>query len=59
MNNSEAFISIPVGSKVIFTFDDWDTEYSGDVIDESVYSVLVKSFKYGAYWVGKSSVKMV
>lgn len=59
MNNSEAFISIPVGSKVIFTPDDWATEYSGDVIDECLYSVLIRSFKYGTYWVGKSSVKVV
>ena len=44
---------------VEFTEDNWNTIYTGSIVGSSIYSYLVRSSKYGSFWIPKCYVREI
>jgi hypothetical protein len=49
----------PVAPTVEFTEDEWNTVYTGYIVQSSIYAHLVHSSKYGRFWIPKAHVRVV
>ena len=52
-------MKIIVSATVTFTEDDWNTSYTGTILETSMYSYLIHSQLYGTHWIAKSNVKVL
>lgn len=62
-NYAEPIIStgegdLPYTPIIEFTEDDWTTIYEGYCIDSTFYSYLIRSSKYGTFWIPKNNVRL-